>query len=61
MPDFPQGPEFTQERFIEAFRGLTQVLIAAHSNGKAIAFESAMATWKDMFNALIGTEEEQDE
>ena len=52
--NFPAGNVAYQERYIEAFRGLTQV-IASGAGGSKVA--GLLAVWDEMFNTLIATGE----
>ncbi len=53
---FPRGPQAFQERYLAAFEGLTQVL---GENPQLASFWSwGTEKWLEMFNRLIGEEED---
>lgn len=62
MPDFPQGPGFTQERFIAAFNGLTKMLVASTREHSELRYVNGNPgywrdRWEEMFNTLIEEQE----
>ena len=62
MTDFPTGNIATQERFIEAFKGLTQLLtdprgVMPYFSGRGTPLDRFLRQWEEMFNELRGEEE----
>ena len=61
-PNFPSGNVAFQERYIAAFKGLTELITAPATAWKLPPedAEQAYAQWLSMFNALAGVEENED-
>ena len=60
--NFPSGNVAFQERYIAAFKGLTDLLTTSATAWKLSAedAEQAYARWLTMFNALAGIKEKKD-
>lgn len=57
--NFPQGNHAYQERFLAAFDGLTEIIVAQIAACQPSAVDRDK--WQEMFRILTGEEEQDDE